>query len=432
MNILLLGSGGREHAIAFKIAQSTQCKRLFIAPGNAGTAEVGENVVLDISDFDAVGRFVLDRRVEMLVVGPEAPLVAGIADYFHETPELRHVLVIGPSKEGARLEGSKDYAKAFMMRHNIPTARYQTFTRDTLAEAEAFLDTLQPPYVLKADGLAAGKGVSVCMTKEDVDAAIADMFDARKFGAAADSVLVEQYLDGEEASLLAFVDGEHVALLPSAQDHKRLLDGDKGPNTGGMGAYSPAPAMTPDMLAVVESQVFLPVVRELKARGIVYRGVLYAGLMLNANGPKVLEFNCRFGDPETQAVLARLSSPLLEPMRACLDGTLDKVALEIDPRPAVCVVMVAGGYPETYKKGDLIEGLDEAAAQPGVVVFHAGTKPAEGGAVLTDGGRVLGVTALGDGIKDAVAAAYRGVVKIKFADACYRSDIAHRAIERLA
>ena len=238
-------------------------------------------------------------------------------------------------------------------------------------------------------------------------------------------------MDGEEASLLAFVDGEHVALLPSAQDHKRLLDGDKGPNTGGMGAYSPAPAMTPDMLAVVEAQVFLPVVRELKARGIVYRGVLYAGLMLTANGPKVLEFNCRFGDPETQAVLARLSSPLLEPMRACLDGTLDKVKLEIDPRSAVCVVMVAGGYPETYKKGDLIEGLDEAAAQPGVVVFHAGTKPAEGGAAVTDGGRVLGVTALGEGIREAVAAAYRGVVKIKFANACYRSDIAHRAIARL-
>ena len=425
MKILVIGNGGREHAIAWKLREDDPSAELFCAPGNAGTASIATNVPVAAKDVPGLVAWARENRPDFTVVGPEVPLCLGVVDAF----QAEGFAIFGPCAAAARMEGSKEFAKDVMRAAQVPTAAAEVVR--TAQEAREAVGRLGIPVVLKADGLAAGKGVSVCMTKEDVDAAIADMFDARKFGAAADSVLVEQYLDGEEASLLAFVDGEHVALLPSAQDHKRLLDGDKGPNTGGMGAYSPAPAMTPDMLAVVESQVFLPVVRELKARGIVYKGILYAGLMLTANGPKVLEFNCRFGDPETQAVLARLSSPLLEPMRACLDGTLDKVALEIDPRPAVCVVMVAGGYPETYKKGDLIEGLDEASAQPGVVVFHAGTKPAEGGAAVTDGGRVLGVTALGDGIREAVAAAYRGVVKIKFANACYRSDSAHRAIARL-
>lgn len=426
MKILVVGNGGREHAIAWKLREDDPSVELFCAPGNAGTAAIATNLAIPAKDVPGLVAWARENKPDFTVVGPEVPLCLGVADAF----QAEGFPIFGPCAAAARMEGSKEFAKDVMRAAQVPTAEAEVVR--TAQEAREAVARLGIPVVLKADGLAAGKGVSVCMTAEDVEAAIADMFDARKFGAAADSVLVEQYLEGEEASVLALVDGERVLLLPSAQDHKRLLDGDKGPNTGGMGAYSPAPAMTPDMLAVVESQVFLPVVRELKARGIVYRGVLYAGLMLTANGPKVLEFNCRFGDPETQAVLPRIATPLLELLRATAEGSLDRVKLEVDPRTAVCVVMVAGGYPETYAKGNLVEGLDEAAAQPGVVVFHAGTKPAEGGTVLTDGGRVLGVTALGADVREAVAGAYRGVVKIKFDGAFYRSDIAYRAIDRLA
>ena len=424
MKILVVGNGGREHAIAWKLREDDPSAELFCAPGNAGTAAIAVNVPVAAKDVAGLVAWARENKPDFTVVGPEVPLCLGVVDAF----QAEGFAIFGPCAAAARMEGSKEFAKDVMRAAQVPTAEAEVVR--TAREAWEAVGRLGVPVVLKADGLAAGKGVSVCMTPEDVDAAIADFFDARKFGSAADSVLVEQYLEGEEASVLALVDGERVVLLPSAQDHKRLLDGDKGPNTGGMGAYSPAPAMTPDMLAVVESQVFLPVVRELKARGIVYRGVLYAGLMLTAAGPKVLEFNCRFGDPETQAVLPRVATPLLDLLRATADGALDRVKLEVDPRAAVCVVMVAGGYPETYAKGNLVEGLDEAADQPDVVVFHAGTKPAEGGAVLTDGGRVLGVTALGADVREAVAAAYRGVVKIKFDGAFYRSDIAYRAIAR--
>ncbi len=421
MKILLVGNGGREHAIAWKLLKDDPSVELFCAPGNAGTAAIARNLQIDASDIPALLAWARENAPDFTVVGPEAPLCAGLVDAF----EAAGFPTFGPVRAAARMEGSKAFAKEIMAAAQVPTAE-AVVVRDEAAAREA-VARLGVPVVLKADGLAAGKGVMVCMDAAQVEAALRDLFSENKFGAAASEVLVEQYLDGEEASILAFVDGKTVVPLASAQDHKRLLDGDKGPNTGGMGAYSPAPAVTPDMLAVVQSQILRPVVEELSRRGIVYKGVLYAGLMLTKSGPKVLEFNCRFGDPETQAILPRLASPLLPALRACRDGALDASLVSWDPRPAVCVVMVSGGYPGKYQKGVVVEGLDEAAAQPDAVVFHAGTAR-RGGLVVTDGGRVFGVTALGADVRSAVAAAYRTVVKIKFDGASYRSDIAWRAL----
>lgn len=421
MKILLVGNGGREHAIAWKLLKDDPSVELFCAPGNAGTATIARNLQIDASDIPALLAWARENAPDFTVVGPEAPLCAGLVDAF----EAAGFPTFGPVRAAARMEGSKAFAKEIMAAAQVPTAE-AVVVRDEAAAREA-VARLGVPVVLKADGLAAGKGVMVCMDAAQVEAALRDLFSENKFGAAASEVLVEQYLDGEEASILAFVDGKTVVPLASAQDHKRLLDGDKGPNTGGMGAYSPAPAVTPDMLAVVQSQILRPVVEELSRRGIVYKGVLYAGLMLTKSGPKVLEFNCRFGDPETQAILPRLASPLLPALRACRDGALDASLVSWDPRPAVCVVMVSGGYPGKYPKGVVVEGLDEAAAQPDAVVFHAGTAR-RGGLVVTDGGRVFGVTALGADVRSAVAAAYRTVVKIKFDGASYRSDIAWRAL----
>ena len=421
MKILLVGNGGREHAIAWKLLKDDPSVELFCAPGNAGTAAIARNLQIDASDIPALLAWARENAPDFTVVGPEAPLCAGLVDAF----EAAGFPTFGPVRAAARMEGSKAFAKEIMAAAQVPTAE-AVVVRDEAAAREA-VARLGVPVVLKADGLAAGKGVMVCMDAAQVEAALRDLFSENKFGAAASEVLVEQYLDGEEASILAFVDGKTVVPLASAQDHKRLLDGDKGPNTGGMGAYSPAPAVTPDMLAVVQSQILRPVVEELSRRGIVYKGVLYAGLMLTKSGPKVLEFNCRFGDPETQAILPRLTSPLLPALRACRDGALDASLVSWDPRPAVCVVMVSGGYPGKYQKGVVVEGLDEAAAQPDAVVFHAGTAR-RGGLVVTDGGRVFGVTALGADVRSAVAAAYRTVVKIKFDGASYRSDIAWRAL----
>ena len=425
MKILIIGNGGREHAITWKLHKDDPSAQLFCAPGNAGTAEIAENVPVGAGDVPGLLAWAKENRPDFTVVGPEVPLCLGLVDAFQEAG----LPAFGPVKATARMEGSKAFAKEVMRAAQVPTA--DDVVVRTEAEARAAIAHLGIPVVLKADGLAAGKGVSVCMDEEQVEAAIKDMFVDAKFGDSAREVLVEQYLEGEEASVLAFVDGSTVVPLASAQDHKRLLDGDAGPNTGGMGAYSPAPVVTPDMLAVVKAQVLQPVVDELARRGTPYRGVLYAGLMLTQSGPKVLEFNCRFGDPETQAILPRLATPLLPALRACMDGTLASCPVEWDPRPAVCVVMVSGGYPESYPKGVPIEGLEEAARQPGVVVFHAGTALRRGD-VVTDGGRVLGVTALGDGVREAVDNAYRAVIKIKFDGAGYRSDIAHRALERLS
>ena len=419
MNILLLGSGGREHAIAFKIAQSTLCNRLFIAPGNAGTAGVGTNVDLDMADFAAMGHFVLEQHVDMLVVGPEAPLVAGIADYFHQTPELRHVLVIGPGKEGACLEGSKDYAKAFMMRHNIPTARYQTFTRDTLAEAEAFLDTLQAPYVLKADGLAAGKGVLIEPDLATAKAHLREMLDG-KFGAASASVVIEEYLSGIELSVFVLTDGQHYLLLPSAKDYKRIGEGDTGLNTGGMGSISPVPFADKEFMKKVEDRIVKPTVRGLRDEKIDYHGFIFVGLMNCGGDPYVIEYNVRMGDPETESVFPRIKSDVVELLEHTARGTLDRASLIVDPRSAACVMMVAGGYPEHYEKGKVITLGEEA---PDVTVFHCGTKKGEGDALLTNGGRVICTTALAATLPEAILKSYNRAATIEWDGKYNRRDI---------
>ena len=419
MNILLLGSGGREHAIAFKLAQSTQCSHLYISPGNAGTSAVGENVVIDISDFSEVARFVVDHRVEMVVVGPEAPLVAGIADYFKATPELRQVLVVGPGKEGARLEGSKDYAKAFMMRHKIPTARYQTFTRETLAEAEAFLDTLQAPYVLKADGLAAGKGVLIEPDLATAKAHLREMLDG-KFGAASASVVIEEYLDGIELSVFVLTDGQHYLMLPSAKDYKRIGEGDTGLNTGGMGSISPVPFADKEFMKKVEERIVKPTVRGLRDEKIDYHGFIFVGLM-NCNGdPYVIEYNVRMGDPETESVFPRIKSDVVELLEHTARGTLDRAALTIDSRSAACVMMVAGGYPEAYEKGKVITLGDEA---PDVLVFHCGTKRDKEGHLLTNGGRVICTTAMAATLPEALMKSYNRAATITWEGKYNRSDI---------
>ena len=419
MNILLLGSGGREHAIAYKIAQSTQCTRLFIAPGNAGTAEVGENVNLDMSDFAEVGRFVQSRHVDMLVVGPEAPLVAGIADYFKETPELRQVLVVGPGKEGARLEGSKDYAKAFMMRHNIPTARYQTFTRDTLADAEAFLDTLPAPYVLKADGLAAGKGVLIEPDLATAKAHLREMLDG-KFGAASASVVIEEYLSGIELSVFVLTDGQHYLLLPSAKDYKRIGEGDTGLNTGGMGSISPVPFADKEFMKKVEDRIVKPTVRGLRDEKIDYHGFVFVGLMNCGGDPYVIEYNVRMGDPETESVFPRIKSDVVELLEHTARGTLDRASLTVDPRSAACVMMVAGGYPEHYEKGKVITLGEEA---PDVTVFHCGTKKGEDDKLLTNGGRVICTTALAATLPEAILKSYNRAATIEWEGKYNRRDI---------
>ena len=419
MNILLLGSGGREHAIACKLAQSPRCSKLYIAPGNAGTAAVGENVTIDNNDFEAVGRFVTEHHVEMLVVGPEAPLVAGIADYFKETPELRQVLVVGPSKEGARLEGSKDYAKAFMMRHKIPTARYQTFTRDTLAEAEAFLDTLQAPYVLKADGLAAGKGVLIEPDLVTAKAHLREMLDG-KFGDASASVVIEEYLSGIELSVFVLTDGSHYLLLPSAKDYKRIGEGDTGLNTGGMGSISPVPFADKEFMKKVEDRIVKPTVRGLRDEKISYHGFIFVGLMNVAGDPYVIEYNVRMGDPETESVFPRLKSDVVELFENTARGTLDRCTLSVDPRTAACVMMVAGGYPEHYEKGKAITLGDDASD---VIVFHCGTKMGPDGALLTNGGRVICTTALANTLPEALLKSYDRAATIKWDGKYNRRDI---------
>ena len=418
MNILLLGSGGREHAIAAKLAQSALCEKLYIAPGNAGTDQVGVNVALDATDFGAVGRFVLDRRVSMLVVGPEAPLVAGIADYFHEQPSLRHVLVVGPGKEGARLEGSKDYAKAFMLRHNIPTARYRTFTADTLREGEAFLKSLQAPYVLKADGLAAGKGVLIEQDLATAKAHLGEMLGG-KFGDASASVVIEEYLDGIELSVFVLTDGQHYLLLPSAKDYKRIGEGDTGLNTGGMGSISPVPFADKEFMKKVEDRIVKPTVRGLRDEKIDYRGFIFVGLMNCGGDPYVIEYNVRMGDPETESVFPRIKSDVVELFENTARGTLDRCTLNVDSRTAACVMMVAGGYPESYRKGDAIRLGDDND----VLVFHCGTRRGTDGQLLTNGGRVVCTTALAPTLPEALLKSYDRAATITWDGKYNRRDI---------
>jgi phosphoribosylamine---glycine ligase len=426
LNILVVGGGGREHALAWKIAQSPRVARVFVAPGNAGTARDPALVNVERTAIADLGDFVARNEVALTVVGPEAPLAAGIVDAFRAAG----LPIFGPTRAAAQLESSKDFAKAFMARHGLPTAQYRTFT--DAAAAHAYVDERGAPIVVKADGLAAGKGVVVATTTAEAHAAIDAMLLDNTMGDAGARVVIEDFLDGEEASFIVMVDGRNVLPLASSQDHKRLRDGDRGPNTGGMGAYSPAPVVTPAMHARIMREVIMPAVNGMAADGVPYLGFLYAGVMIDAAGnPKVLEFNCRMGDPETQPIMARLKSDFVDLVLHALDGTLDQAEAEWDRRTALGVVLAAAGYPDAPRKGDAIEGLDRVNADthPGVFVFHAGTALADGKTVVS-GGRVLCVTALGDSVRQAQKAAYAAVNEIRFAGAQYRTDIGHRAVAR--
>jgi phosphoribosylamine--glycine ligase len=423
MNILIIGSGGREHALAWKVAQSPQADAVFVAPGNAGTArEAGmENVAIEVADIDGLIAFAQARAVGLTIVGPEVPLVAGIVDRFQAVG----LACFGPSRGAAQLEGSKTFAKDFLGRHNIPTAAYATFT-DAAAACD-YIRTQGAPIVVKADGLAAGKGVILAQSEAEAIAAVQDMLAGNVFGEAGNRVVVEEFLQGEEASFIAMVDGTHCLPLATSQDHKARDNGDKGPNTGGMGAYSPAPVVTREIHQRVMQEVMLPTIAGMAAEGHPFTGFLYAGLMIAADGsPKVLEFNVRFGDPETQPIMCRLQSDLVELCRAALDGRLDAVEASWDARAALGVVMAAGGYPDSYRKGDVIQGLADNDDMP-CKVFHAGTQ-ADGDTVLTCGGRVLCVCALGETIAEAQQQAYACVGKIHWPDVYYRTDIGYRAL----
>ena len=425
MNILIIGNGGREHALAWKAAQSELADTVFVAPGNAGTAtEAGvENVAIDVMDLKGLADFAASNNVGLTIVGPEAPLVAGVVDLFEE----RGLRVFGPSAGAAQLEGSKAFTKDFLARHKIPTGSYGNFT--DVDEALAYVRQQGAPIVVKADGLAAGKGVIVAMTLAEAEDAIRDMLAGNAFGDAGSRVVVEEFLDGEEASFIVMADGDNVLAMATSQDHKRVGDGDTGPNTGGMGAYSPAPVVTPNVHQRIMDEVIYPTVRGMKAEGHPYKGFLYAGLMIDSAGaPRVIEFNCRFGDPETQPIMLRMQSDLVALCQAAIDGKLDQCSSDWDPRAAVGIVLAAGGYPGSYSKGDAISGLSETETE-GEKVFHAGTK-LDGNQVVTSGGRVLCATALGNTVTEAQQRAYKLARKISWNGAFYRKDIAYRAIAR--
>jgi len=424
MKILVIGSGGREHALTWKLAKDSCKPELFCAPGNAGTAQIATNVPIEAEDVQGLLDWAKKNRPDLTVVGPEAPLCAGIVDVF----AAEGFKAFGPSKAAARMEGSKVFSKEVLVAGKVPTATSRTFTSS--GEALSYVGTGPLPVVIKAEGLAAGKGVYICTTLAEANAAITDILVKKIFGDAGNRMIIEEYLEGEEASIMALVDGKNVVILASSQDHKRVFNNDEGPNTGGMGAYSPAPVITDDMWPVIREQVFDRTLAELKKRGITYKGTLYAGLMITQAGPKVLEFNCRFGDPETQAVIPRMQTDLTPALLACVDGTLKEELVKWRPSACVCVVMVSGGYPGTYSKGKVIEGLDEAAKLRDIVVFHAGTK-LDNGKVVTSGGRVLGVTAVAEDMAKAVKQVYLAMTKLKFDQAQYRTDIARRALKRL-
>lgn len=426
MKVLMIGGGGREHALAWKLAQSNQVEQVFVAPGNVGTATEVKltNVAIAATDLDSLVAFARDEQIGLTVVGPEAPLVEGVVDRF----QAAGLTIFGPTQAAAQLEGSKSFTKDFLARHDIPSADYQTFTE--VDSALAYLGKMGAPIVIKADGLAAGKGVIVALSEAEAEVAIRDMLEANAFGGAGARVVIEEFLEGEEASFIVMVDGEHVVPMATSQDHKRAYDGDTGPNTGGMGAYSPAPVVTPEVDARIMEQVILPTVRGMAAEGNAYMGFLYAGLMIDAAGnPKVIEYNCRFGDPETQPIMLRLTSDFAELCLAGAQGKLDGQRCEWDTRAAVGVVLAAGGYPGNYRKGDVIKGL-AAAEQTGCKVFHAGTAQNDQGEITTAGGRVLCVTALGDSVSAAQQQAYQGVNAIHWDGVECRRDIAFRAIAR--
>ena len=419
MNVLILGSGGREHAFAWKIAQSKNLENLYIAPGNAGTINCGVNVNIAVNDFEAIKSLVWEKGIDLVVVGPEDPLVKGIHDFFLEDEVLKDIPVIGPKKDGAQLEGSKDFSKQFMLRHNIPTAQYQTFTKSQLNEGVSFLEQLQPPYVLKADGLAAGKGVLILSDLAEAKNELALMLEQAKFGDASSKVVIEEFLHGIELSVFVLTDGKNYKILPAAKDYKRIGEGDTGLNTGGMGAVSPVPFADDDFLKKVEERIVKPTVEGLRQEGIDYRGFIFVGLMNCGGDPYVIEYNCRMGDPETEVVIPRIKSDLLDLFTAVADQKLDQFPIEIDSRTAVTVMLVAGGYPEEYKKGDKIEGFDKVKES---MVFHAGTQlNAED--VLTNGGRVMAITSYGENINEAIQKSMSNANTIQYKGKYFRSDI---------
>ncbi len=419
MNILVLGSGGREHTFAYKIAQSEICETLFVAPGNAGTAAIATNVPISVTDFEAIKKLVIQEDIKMVVVGPEDPLVKGISDFFAKDSELKDVLVIGPSKEGAQLEGSKEYAKEFLIRHNIPTAAYQSFTSKTVEEGKKFLETLRPPYVLKADGLAAGKGVLILNDIEEAKTELDNMLTNKKFGEASEKVVIEEFLDGIELSVFVLTDGKNYVTLPTAKDYKRIGEGDTGLNTGGMGAISPVPFADDSFMKKIEDQVVMPTVQGLVKEQIDYKGFIFIGLIKVGDDPKVIEYNVRMGDPETEAVLPRVKTDLVTLFKHVGDQSLDRVELEIDPRSATTVMTVSGGYPEAYEKGKEITGISSVSDS---IVFHAGTK-LEGDKVVTNGGRVIAVTSFDDDFRNALKKSYQNIEKLHFDKMYFRKDL---------
>ncbi len=419
MNILLLGSGGREHAFAYLLSRSPRCKQLYIAPGNAGTALEGENVAMDATDFPKIKEFCLSKQISLVVVGPEEPLVKGIVDFFEQDTTLSQIPIVGPSQEGATLEGSKEFAKEFMQRHDIPTARYASFTKDTIEEGLHFLESMKAPYVLKADGLAAGKGVVILENLQEAQAELKRMLLEEKFGTASQKVVIEEFLKGIELSCFVLTDGESYKVLPTAKDYKRIGEGDTGLNTGGMGAVSPVPFANGAFMQKIEERIIKPTIEGLKKEQITYRGFVFIGLIKVGDDPYVIEYNVRMGDPETEVVLPRLQTDLVSLLEATAKGKLKDCSLSIDPRSATTVMIVSGGYPEEYEKGKVISGLQQESES---IIFHAGTREKDG-EVLTAGGRVLAITSLADDFKEALKKSYRRIEKISFENMYYRKDI---------
>lgn len=420
-NILVLGGGGREHALAHKLIESPQCDKLFVAPGNAGTAQIAQNLNLNVTDFETIADVVKSKNISMLVVGPEAPLVAGIKNFFDKNEDFNNLMIIGPSQEGAELEGSKERAKIFMENHNIPTAAYQSFTADNLDDGKLFLETLKPPYVLKADGLAGGKGVLILKDLDEAKIELTNMLTENKFGEASETVVIEEFLDGIELSVFVLTDGKNYVTLPNAKDYKRIGEGDTGLNTGGMGAISPVPFADADFMQKVETKIIQPTIKGLQQEKIDYKGFVFIGLMKVGEEPYVVEYNVRLGDPETEVVLPRIQSDLVELLELTAKSQLDKAQLDINLQTASTVMLVSGGYPRSYAKGKTIKGL-ENISETEAIVFHAGTKTS-GDEILTNGGRVIAVTAIGSNPKQALEKSYQEIKKLCFEDMYFRKDI---------